>query len=80
MLVNVSAPGLARAYVRVGRTVIAQSVLPIFGSGARILPVELTHTGAVFLRTHRNVHVSVSVTARDLLAGTVSATAIGTLK
>jgi uncharacterized delta-60 repeat protein len=80
VLVNVSAPGLARAYVRVGGTVIAQSVLPIFGSGARILPVELTHAGAVLLRTRRNVHVSVSVTARDLLAGMVTARASGTLK
>ena len=80
VLVNLSAPGLARAYVRAGGRVIAQSVLPVFGSGARILPVELTHAGAVFLRTHRNVHVSVSVSARNLLGATVSATAIGTLK
>jgi hypothetical protein len=78
--VNLSAPGLARVFVRAGSQLIAQSVLPIFGSGARILPVELTHAGAVLLRTHRNVRVSVTVGARNLLAGGVTATAHGTLK
>ena len=78
--VSMSAPGLVLAKVRAGRRVVAQSVLPIFKPGRRVLPVELTAFGNRFLRGHRRVRVTVSATAHDLLAGQAAARARGTLR
>ena len=77
-----SSPGLWRVKIRTrdGRRVLAQSVLPVFGTTARTLPVELTKTGNAWLRRHRNVRVSVAVTARDLFGTSTTTTARGTVR
>lgn len=77
-----TAPGLWRVKIRTrdGGRVLAQSVLPVFGTSSRTLPAELTVTGNRWLRTHRNVRVSVSVTARNLLGALATTTARGTLR
>jgi len=77
-----SAPGLWRVKIRTrdGRRVLAQSVLPVFAAGVRTLPVELTATGNRWLRSHRRVRVTVSVTARDLFAAQATAGAAGTVR
>jgi uncharacterized delta-60 repeat protein len=78
--VDLSAPGLARVTVRAHGRVVGQSLLPIFGSGPRTLPVELTSFGASLLRGHDDVHVRATATGRDLVAATAHATAAGTLR
>ncbi|MEO9174294.1 MAG: hypothetical protein ABI317_02185 [Gaiellales bacterium] len=80
VILNQSAAGLTRVRISAGGHVIAQSVVPVFGSGPRTLPVELTYHGAALLRSHRNVRVQITAAARDLLAGPGSATASGTLR
>lgn len=77
-----SAPGLWRVRIRTrdGRRVLAQSVLPVFGTTTRTLPVALTRTGNRWLRSHRNVRVTVAVTARDLLGALTTASAKGTVR
>jgi hypothetical protein len=65
---------------RDGRHVLAQSVLPLFGTTARTLPVELTKTGNAWLRRHRNIRVIVAVTARDLFGTLTTTTARGTVR
>lgn len=78
----VTSPGLMRVKIRTrdGRHVLAQSVLPVFGTTARTLPVELTRTGNRWLRTRRNLRVAVTATARDLFGQTTTATARGTVR
>ena len=77
-----SAPGLWRVKIRTrdGTRVLAQSVLPVFGTTTRILPVELTRTGNRWLRGHRRVRVRVSTTARDLFGALTTTSAVGTLR
>lgn len=77
---NQSAPGLTRVRISAGGHVIAQSVVPVFGPGPRTLPAELTYHGAALLHTHRDVRVSITAQARDLLTGPASAKASGTLR
>jgi uncharacterized delta-60 repeat protein len=77
--IDLSAPGLARVRIKAHGTLVAQSVLPIFGSGARTLPVELTSGGAAVLRAHPGVRVTASASARGLLTATTHASASGTL-
>jgi uncharacterized delta-60 repeat protein len=77
---DVSAPGLCRVKIKFGRHGVAQSVLPIFQAGKRILPVELTRFGNGFLRRHRHIHLTLVATARDLLTATATAPTTGTLR
>jgi uncharacterized delta-60 repeat protein len=77
--IDLSAPGLARVTIKARGRVLAQSVLPAFGSGARTLPVELTTYGASLLGSARRVHVTASASARGLLSAAAHASASGTL-
>jgi hypothetical protein len=78
--VDASAPGLSLVKIRSGRSVVAQSVLPIFHAGWQTLPVELTRAGTTLLRHHHRVHVTVTALSRDLLTSTATAGATGTLR
>jgi uncharacterized delta-60 repeat protein len=70
-----SAEGLAAVRVRAGGQLIAHSLLPVFDTTRRVLPVELTHAGNSYLRRHRHgVRVTITATARDLLTNTSAAT------
>ena len=76
-----SGVGLARVKVKSGGKVIAQSVVPLFHTGAQTLPVELTKTGNTLLRhISRRVRVSISVSMRDLFLTPSKATAVGNLR
>jgi uncharacterized delta-60 repeat protein len=75
-----SAVGLARVKITHGGRAIAHSLLPVFTTTSRTLPVELTHYGNAYLRHHRNVSVSITATARDLLTSTATTTARGRLR
>jgi uncharacterized delta-60 repeat protein len=77
---DASAPGLARVTIKAAGRVIASSVLPVFGSGPRTLPVELTTYGTHLLAGHRGIRVTASATTRNLLTGTAHASATGTLR
>jgi uncharacterized delta-60 repeat protein len=77
---DASAPGLARVTIRVNGRAIAESVLAVFGSGPRTLPVELTKYGNTLLGGGHGVRVSASATVRNLLSATAGATAAGTLR
>jgi hypothetical protein len=65
-----SAVGVARVKITQGGRAIAHSLLPVFKTLRGILPVELTRYGNAYLRRHRNVRVSITATARDLLTRT----------
>lgn len=76
-----SGQGLALVKVRAAGITVAQSVVPVFVAGAQTLPVELTSRGNALLRkSSRRLHVSVSVTVRDLVASQGTATAEGALR
>jgi uncharacterized delta-60 repeat protein len=75
-----SAVGLARVKIVHGDRAIALSLLPVFTTSRTTLPVELTSYGNTYLRTHRNVRVTITATARDLLTNTTTATARGRLR
>jgi len=77
---DASAPGLARVTIKAHGRVIAQSVLPVFGSGPRTLPVELTAYGTALLRRSRGVRVTLSASARGLLTASAHRSASGTLR
>lgn len=76
---DVSARGLARVRIKASGHVLAAGVLPIFGSGPRILPVALTAYGASVLRGRGAIRVTASVTARDLVIQGGRASASGTI-
>jgi hypothetical protein len=71
---------LARVKVTHGGRAIAHSLLPVFTTRSRTLPVELTQYGNTYLRRHRNVRVTITATARDLLTTTATTTARGRLR
>lgn len=75
-----SAVGLARVKIKRANRTIAQSLLPVFKTTRHTLAVSLTRYGSSYLRTHRNVRVSITVTGRDLLTSTATATARGRLR
>jgi hypothetical protein len=85
---NLSAPGLAGIDVMAGNHLIAQSTLAALAAGASTsLPsgrawsrVQLVTSGYRYLRAHRNVHVTISLLARDLLGNGTDARARGTLR
>jgi uncharacterized delta-60 repeat protein len=77
---DASAPGLARVSIRAHGRVVAQSVLAVFGSGPRTLPVELTKYGNALLAGNRGIRVSATATVRGLLTATAGASAVGTLR
>jgi uncharacterized delta-60 repeat protein len=79
VLLDVSAAGLARVRIRASGHVIADSLVPIFGSGRHTLPVELTASGASLLRTGGRQHITASATARNLVIQGSRASASGTL-
>ena len=66
--------------IKVRGRIVAQSVLPVFVPGVTLVPVELTSYGNQLLRSHRGVKLSATVTARDLLTNTATATAPGALR
>ncbi|MDT7803232.1 MAG: hypothetical protein QOI78_6665 [Actinomycetota bacterium] len=80
IVLKASAVGLARVKITHGGRAIAHSLLPIFTTTSRTLPVELTSYGNSYLRRHRNVSVSITATARDLLTTTATTTARGRLR
>jgi uncharacterized delta-60 repeat protein len=80
IVLKASAVGLAHVKVTHGGRAIAHSLLPVFTTTSRTLPVELTHYGNTYLRHHRNVSVSVTATARDLLTSSARTTARGRLR
>ena len=75
-----SEAGLARVRITAGGRLVAHSLLPVFGTTRRTLPVELTRYGNAYLRRHRGIRVSIAATGRDLLANTARATARGRLR
>ncbi|MEA2192646.1 MAG: hypothetical protein QOI73_2767 [Solirubrobacteraceae bacterium] len=75
-----SAVGLARVKVTHAGRAIALSLVPVFKTTSHTLPVELTSYGNGYLRHHRNVKVSVTAQARDLLTATKTAKAAGRLR
>lgn len=77
---KLSAPGLARVVVKAAGRVVAQNVLPVFGTGSTTLPVELTTFGAQWLKSHPRSRLTAALKARDLLASDASATATGSLR
>jgi hypothetical protein len=78
--VDASRVGLARVKVtRAGRA-LAHSVLPVFRTGRHTIPIELTRYGNTYLRSHRNVLVTITATGRDLLTSSVRTTARGRLR
>lgn len=79
VLLGSSAVGLARVKVSHGGRAIANSLLPVFTTAARRLPVQLTAYGETYLRHHRNLHVTVTAVGRDLLTNTTTARATGRL-
>jgi uncharacterized delta-60 repeat protein len=70
---RISGPSLARVVIRASGGVVAQSLLPVFTAGRSILPIELTSFGAQLLKRHPRSRLTVSLTARDLLANTAVA-------
>lgn len=75
-----SAVGLARVRVTGAGRVLAQSVVPLFGTGRRTVPASVTAAGSRYLRTHRGVRVQVTVTAIDVLGTVGTARASGILR
>ncbi len=75
-----SGVGLARVKITRGGRAIAHSLLPVFKTSQSILPVELTRYGNAYLRRHRDVRVSITATARDLLTNTETTNARGRLR
>jgi hypothetical protein len=63
-----------------GPRAIAHSLLPVFRTTAHTLPVELTSFGNTYLRRDRNVRVTVTTTARDLLGNSAKVYASGRLR
>jgi uncharacterized delta-60 repeat protein len=80
IVLKASAVGLARVKVTHGGRAIAHSLLPVFTTRSRTLPVELTQYGNTYLRRHRNVRVTITATARDLLTTTATTIARGRLR
>jgi uncharacterized delta-60 repeat protein len=80
IVLKASAVGLARVTITHGGRTIAQSLLPVFTTKSRTLPVELTHFGNAYLRRHRDVRVSIAATAGELLTNTATTTALGRLR
>ncbi|HEY5196561.1 MAG TPA: delta-60 repeat domain-containing protein [Solirubrobacteraceae bacterium] len=78
--VTLSAPGLARVVIKASGRVVAQNVLPVFGTGPSTLPVELTSFGNQWLKSHPRSRLTASVTARGLLANSATSTAAGSLR
>lgn len=73
-------PGLARVVIKAHGRVVAQNVLPVFGPGAAILPVELTSYGDQLLRSRRGIRVTATATGRDLLTNAATSTSSATLR
>ncbi len=71
--------GLVRVKITHRGRALALSLLPNFKTTRHTLPVELTRHGNAYLRRHRNLRVSITATARDLLTNNASATARGHL-
>jgi len=80
IVLKASAVGLMRVRIKRGDRVIADSLLPIFKTTPHTLPVELTRYGDAYLRGRRNVRVSITATARDLLTSTATTAARGRLR
>jgi uncharacterized delta-60 repeat protein len=80
VVVTASAVGLARVKILHGARAVAHSLLPVFGTTSRTLPVELTAYGNAYLRRHRNVTLTVRASGRDLLTNTATTTARGRLR
>ncbi len=80
MSLDSSAPGLARVTVKANGRVIAGGVVAILGSGRRDVRVGLTAYGSAVLSSQLGVRLVASASARDLLTGTASAAASGTLR
>jgi len=72
--------GLARVKITHRGRAIADSLLPVLKTTRHVLPVSLTRYGNAYLRTHRNLRVSITATGRDLLASTATTTARGRLR
>jgi hypothetical protein len=79
-VLKASAVGLARVRITHGGRALAHSLLPVFTTRSRTLPVELTNYGNTYLRRHRNVRMSIAATAGDLLTNTATTTARGRLR
>jgi uncharacterized delta-60 repeat protein len=77
---TLSQPGLARVVIRAHGRAVAENVLPIFAPGEATLPVELTSYGSALLRNHHGIKLTASLTGRDLLTNTATATSAGTLR
>jgi hypothetical protein len=80
VVVKASAVGPARAKILHGGRAVAHSLLPVFGTTSRTLPVELTAYGNAYLRRHRDVTLTVRASGRDLLTNTATTTARGRLR
>jgi hypothetical protein len=77
--VSLSAPGLALVSIRSGTTLIAQTLVAAFRSGAQLAQVPLARGAASFLKGRTHVPVTITVQGRDLLATTATARVSGTL-
>jgi uncharacterized delta-60 repeat protein len=77
---KLSAPGLARVVIKASGRVVAQNVVPVFGSGSTVVPVELTSFGGQWLKAHPRSRLTAAVKARDLLANDATATATGSMR
>jgi hypothetical protein len=65
-----SAPGLCRITVRAGRTVVAQTLDPMFRAGATTVPIELTSAGMALLKQRSKLSVTIQMRARDVFTQT----------
>ncbi len=77
--VTVSAPCVARVIVRAGRAVIAQHVAAYLGGPRHQMVVPLTRSASQFLATHRNVAITATLDAQDVIGTIGSAGARGSL-
>ena len=71
VVVNASAPCLARVAVSAGGALIAESVVPLLSAGHRSVTVALTRAGRSYLRHHPRSTLTLAIAARDLLASSV---------
>jgi hypothetical protein len=77
---DVSAPGLARIFIKVDHRAVAQSLLPVFAAGPTTVPVELTAYGEAWLARHPRRRLTATVEARDVLTDTATASTSGVLR
>lgn len=77
--VSLSAAGLALVSIRSGTTLIAQTLVAAFHSGAQLAQVPLARGASSFLKGRTHVPVTITVQGRDLLATTATVRVSGTL-